>query len=87
LARFDEGRAAWGIGVTGEIPVCREDGNEKREYREKVDLSGIVTVVADFPAHLILPSLGAHQTNAAVGLRFPSRQQCGNRLQAAQQNF
>jgi hypothetical protein len=35
----------------GEISVCRDDDNQKREYCEKIDLSGIVTPAADFPAH------------------------------------
>jgi hypothetical protein len=43
----------------GEIPVSRDDNNEKREYGEKVDLSGIVTVVADFPAHCLCPACGS----------------------------
>jgi hypothetical protein len=30
---------------------CRDDDNQEREYRDEVDLSGIVTVVAEFPAH------------------------------------
>jgi hypothetical protein len=53
LARHDEGRRARGLRAVGEIPVSRDDDNEKREYGEKVDLSGIVTVVADFPAHCL----------------------------------
>jgi hypothetical protein len=37
----------------GEFPVCRDDDNQKREYCEKIDLSGIVTPAADFPAHCL----------------------------------
>jgi hypothetical protein len=51
LARHDKGRVARDLRAMGEIPVCRDDGNQKREYCEKIDLSGIVTPVADFPAH------------------------------------
>jgi hypothetical protein len=43
----------------GKIPVCRDDDNEKGEYGEKVDLPGIVTVVADFPAHRLCPPGGS----------------------------
>jgi hypothetical protein len=42
-----------------EIPVCHDDDNEKREYREEVDLSGILPVVADFPAHCWRPPWGS----------------------------
>jgi hypothetical protein len=49
----------------GEISVCRDDHddhNEKREYREKVGLPGIVTVVADFPAHCLCPPCGSSKS-------------------------
>jgi hypothetical protein len=46
-----------------EIHVCRNDDNQKRYARDKIDLSGIVTVVADFPAHCskILPAEALNQ--------------------------
>jgi hypothetical protein len=59
LARHDEGRRARGLRAVGKISVSRDDDNEKREYGEKVDLSGIVTVVADFPAHCLCPACGS----------------------------
>jgi hypothetical protein len=43
----------------GEISVCCADDNQKREYCEKVDLSGIVTVVAVFPAHCLCTPCGS----------------------------
>jgi hypothetical protein len=30
---------------------CCDDDNHEREHRDEVDLTGIVTVVAEFPAH------------------------------------
>ena len=53
------GRRVRGLRAVDEISVSRDDDNEKREYGEKVDLSGIVTVVADFPAHCLCPACGS----------------------------
>ena len=58
LARLDEAGGARHLWAMGEISVCRDDHNEKRECREKVGLPGIVTVVADFPAHCLCPPCG-----------------------------
>jgi hypothetical protein len=49
----------------GEISVCRDDDNEEREHRDKVDLAGIVTVVADFPAHCLCPPCGSIKSMAS----------------------
>jgi hypothetical protein len=59
LARHDEGGGARDPRAMGEVSICRADDNEKREYCEKVDLSGIVTVVADFPAHCLCTPCGS----------------------------
>jgi hypothetical protein len=42
-----------------EVSVGGHDDNEEREHSEQVDLSGIVTVVADFPAHCLCPACGS----------------------------
>jgi hypothetical protein len=90
LARYDEGGGARGFGAMDEKYVCRDDDNKERKHRDKVDLSGIVTMVADFPAHCLCPPGGStesmpprrrgsrHGSNACL-----ARRRCG-RIDSAQ---
>jgi hypothetical protein len=49
-----------------------DDDNQEREHRDEVDLSGIVTVVADFPAHCFKSSRRTHRINASATPWFPA---------------
>jgi hypothetical protein len=59
-----------------EVSVGGDDDNEECERGQQVDLPGIVTVVADFPAHCLCPPCGRIKSMRAVRLRFPARLQC-----------
>jgi hypothetical protein len=51
LARDDECRGARRLGAAAEKPERRDNQDDEREYRDQIDLSGVVPMVADFPAH------------------------------------
>jgi len=42
-----------------EIEVGGDDDDEECKHGQQIDLPGIVTVVADFPAHCLFPPEGA----------------------------
>jgi hypothetical protein len=67
--------------------VRRDDHDDECKYRDQIDLSGVVTPVADFPAHCFCPSQSGYQINAPVTSRFLTQQQCASRLNAVQQSF
>jgi len=51
LAGDDEGRGFGRVGPAFKKSPSRDDYNDQRKSRQQVDMSGIVTTVADFPAH------------------------------------
>jgi hypothetical protein len=51
LAGDNEARLARSVGVTAEESTGGDDRNQQGEYRNQIDESGIVTTVAEFPAH------------------------------------
>jgi hypothetical protein len=58
-----------------EVPAGRDDDNDEGKRRQKIDLSGIVTPLTDFPAHCDVLH-GRRRTNTAPKLRFPAYQPC-----------
>src|SRR6266702_3974656 len=70
LARLDEGGGVLGFGAAVDITPGDDDDDEQGEHGEQVDVSDIVTVVADFPAHYWCPPSG-RQINASGELRVP----------------
>ena len=51
LAGDDEGRGFRRVGPTFKKSPRRDDHNDQRKSHQQIDMSGIVTMVADFPAH------------------------------------
>jgi hypothetical protein len=51
LAGNDEWVGAGWVRAAAEKSVGGDDQDEQGEYRDQIDLSGVVTTVADFPAH------------------------------------
>jgi hypothetical protein len=75
--------------VIAEVSVGGDDDDEEREHSEQIDLSGIVTVVADFPAHCLRPPCGSIKSMRRLGCgsraTLPARLQCAFGLKAVQQ--
>jgi hypothetical protein len=71
LAGDDECGATRRGRTAADKPPCREDGNEECKRRQQIDMSGVVTAMADFPAHLFLLLLRGHQVNATPPMRVP----------------
>jgi hypothetical protein len=57
--------------MRAEILPRRDNEDEQREDREQVVQPGIVTMVADFPAHRLFPPLREHRINADGEPGFP----------------
>src|SRR6478736_227808 len=74
LAGNDKGGGFGCVGPAFKKSPGRNDDNDQRNGRQQIDMSGIVTTVADFPAHC-LASLTRYQINAAVAPLFPARAQ------------
>jgi hypothetical protein len=51
LAGLDDGRSARRFAASAKIFEGSDDDDEQSEDGNQIDLSGVVTVVADFPAH------------------------------------
>jgi hypothetical protein len=51
LAGDDECSGTWCFGAAAEESAGNEDQDDERKGCQQIDVSGIVTPVADFPAH------------------------------------
>jgi hypothetical protein len=51
LTRHDEGGVARRVGAAAEEPPGGDDQDQQRKDCDQIDPSGVVTPVADFPAH------------------------------------
>src|SRR6266481_2669737 len=74
LAGNDKGGGFGHVGPAFKKSPSRDDYNDQRNGGQQIDMSGIVTTVADFPAHC-LTSPTRYQINAAVARLFPAHAQ------------
>jgi hypothetical protein len=78
LAGDDECGATRCGRTAADKPPCREDGNEECKRRQQIDMSGVVTAMADFPAHCFC--------SCCEGIKSMRLPQCAFRLKAVQQS-
>src|SRR5262249_61788194 len=76
LARLDQRRVVGRRSVVvRKISVSCDNHDQECDDREQIDLAGVVTVMADFPAHRYFLPRG-HHNNANEASRVPGGQSC-----------